>query len=277
MNFNESLNKHEIINSDMKEPDIVPDKITNPINPLIIFGILSLGVGIFISMNVVSEEDSGTIAFSFSVLLTIIITIFALIVAKQNEIGILSKSYFALGLGFLSYAIGELLYYSMEDLFGIEPYPSIADVFFLATYPLLLIHLILNIRNFNVGYTKIQKIWLPAIPIFALIAYVILSIGVPDAELNFDFYYGLIFVAASSTTLSFSILGALTFRQGALGVVWLLLVVGLMINASGDVWYYHLEIFGQYYDAHPLTSIWYVANSVYHLCPIQTCENPLVD
>jgi len=244
----------------VKTPDIVPDKLTNPINPLIIFGILSLGGGVFISMNVVSEEDSGSIAFLFSVLLTIIITVFAFIVAKQNEIGILSKSYFALGLGFLSYAIGELLYYSMEDLFGIEPYPSIADIFFFTTYPLLLIHLILNIRNFNVGYTKIQKLWLPAIPIFALIVYVILSIEVPDAELHFDFYYGLIFVAASSTTLSFSILGALTFRQGALGVVWLLLVIGLMINASGDVWYYHLEIFGQYYDAHPLTSIWYVAN-----------------
>lgn len=244
----------------MKEPDIVPDKITHPINPIIIIGILSLGAGIFVSMNLVSEEDGGIIAFSFSVLLTIIIAIFAFIVAKQNEVGLLSKSYLALGLGFLSYALGELLYYSMDDLFGIEPYPSIADVFFLATYPLLLVHLILNIRTFNVGYTKLQKIWLPAIPIFALIVYVILSIGVPDAELNFDFYYGLIFVAASSVTLSFSILGALTFRQGALGVVWLLLVIGLMINASGDVWYYHLELFGQYYDAHPLTSIWYVAN-----------------
>jgi len=244
----------------MKEPDIVPNKITNPINPLIIFGILSIGLGIFVSMNLVSEEDGGIIAFSFSVLLTIVIAIFALIVSKQNEIGIVAKSYFALGLGFLSYAIGEILYYFMEDLFGIEAYPSIADVFFFATYPLLLIHLILNIRNFNVGYSKFHKIWVPSIPIFALMAYVILSIVVSDAEINFDFYYGLIFVAALSTTLSFSILGALTFRQGALGVVWLLLVIGLMINATGDIWYYPLEIFGQYYDAHPLTSIWHIAN-----------------
>jgi len=244
----------------MKSPDIVPDKLTNPISPFVIIGILSIGVGIFVSMNLVSEEDGGTIAFSFSVLLTTLVVIFALIVSKQNQIGIIAKSYFALGLGFLSYVIGEILYYSIEDLFGIEPYPSIADVFFLATYPLLLIHLILNIRNFNIGYTKLQKFWIPSIPIFALIVYVIMSIEVPDAELNFDFYYGLIFVTASSTTLSFSILGALTFRQGALGIVWLLLVVGLMINASGDVWYYHLEIFGQYYDAHPLTSAWFVAN-----------------
>lgn len=244
----------------MKNQDIVPDKITNPIHPMIIIGILSIGLVIFISMNVVSEEDIGTIAFSFSILLTITVAIFALIVSRQHEIGIIAKSYFALGLGFLSYVMGEILYYSMEDLFGIEPYPSVADVFFFATYPLLLIHLILNIRNFNVGYTKLQKIWIPSIPILALVAYTILFIGVPDAEINFDFYYGLIFVAASSTTLSFSILGALTFRQGALGVVWLLLVLGLMINATGDVWYYHLEIFGQYYDAHPLTSIWFVAN-----------------
>ena len=87
-----------------------------------------------------------------------------------------------------------------------------------------------------------------------------MSISVPDAELNFDFYYGLIFVAGASTTLSFTIIGALTFREGVLGPIWFLLVIGLMINAAGDVWYYHLEIFGEYFDAHPVTVVWFVAN-----------------
>jgi len=244
----------------MKNPDIVPDKITNPINPLIIIGILGIGVAFFAVLNLVTEDDAGTVALIGSVFFVSIVAILSFIVAKQNEVGILAKAYFALGLGFLSYVMGEILYYSIEDLFGLEAYPSIADIFFFATYPLFLIHLILNIKYFGSGYTKLQKLWIPSIPIFALMVYVILSIGVPDAELNFDFYYGLIFVAVSSTTLSFSILGALTFRQGALGVVWLLLVMGLIINAAGDIWYYHLEIFGQYYDAHPLTSAWFVAN-----------------
>ena len=244
----------------MKEPDVVPDKITNPINPIIIIGIIVIGIGVFVSMNIVSEDDAVTIASIVAVGLAARVSISAFIVSKQNETGILAKSYFALGLGFLSYVIAEVLYYSMEELLGIEPYPSFADVFFFAVYPLTLIHLLLNIRYFTSGYTKLQKAWIIVIPIIAVIVYVMLSISVPDAELGFDFYYGFIFVAAASITLSFAIVGASIFREGALGVVWLLLVVGLMINAAGDVWYYHLEIFGEYFDAHPVTVVWFVAN-----------------
>ncbi len=79
-------------------------------------------------------------------------------------------------------------------------------------------------------------------------------------EPNFDYFYGIIFIAGASTTLGFAILGAKIFRQGAIGVAWLLLVIGILINAIGDVWYYHLEIFGEYFDAHPVTVIWYVSN-----------------
>lgn len=244
----------------MTEPDIVPDKISNPINIYMIIGILAIGVGIFVSFQVLSEDDVGILAFLLSVGFAAGVALLAFVVSKQNETGIISKAYLSLGFGFTSYVIAELLYYTFELVFEIEPYPSIADVFFFALYPLLLGHLILNMKYFHSGYSALQKIWIPGIPVFALAVYVIMSLSVPEAELNFDFYYGLIFVAGASTTLSFTILGALVFRQGALGVVWLLLVVGLMLSTAGDVWYYHLEIFGYYYDAHPVTVIWFVAN-----------------
>ena len=244
----------------MEFPETVPDKISSPINPIIIIGIISLGIGIFISMNLVSEESAGIIASVFSVSLAGIVALFAFIVSKQSETGILAKSYFSLGLGFTSYVIAELLYYSMTELFGIEPYPSIADIFFFAVYPFTLIHLWLNIKFFNSGLSKFQKIYVTAIPIVALSIYVMISTNTPDVELGFDFYYGVIFVIGASVTFSVAIVGAVIFKEGALGVVWFLLVIGLMINAAGDVWYYHLEIFEEYYDAHPVTVVWFIAN-----------------
>ncbi len=243
----------------MDTPETVPEKISNPINPTIIVGILFLGVGIFIVMNLVSEEDADTIASIFSVALAGFVAILAFIVSKQNETGILAKSYFSLGLGFTSYVIAELLYYSLVNV-GIEAYPSIADVFFFAVYPFILIHILLNIRFFNSGFSKFQKTYVLVIPIIALAIYIMMSANVPDVELGFDFYYGVIFVIGASLTFSLSIVGAVIFKEGALGVVWFLLVIGLMINAAGDVWYYHLEIFGEYYDAHPVTVVWFVAN-----------------
>jgi hypothetical protein len=244
----------------MKTPEIVPDKISNPINRKAIIVILGIGFGIFIALNFASEDDAGMIALIASLGFSSGVAILSFIVAKQNESGIISKAYFFLGLAFTAYVIAEVLYYTFDLILGIEAYPSIADVFFFALYPGTLAYLLLNMKYFHSGFSIFQKIWVPAIPVFALIVYVAMSIGVPDAELNFDFYYGLIFVAAASTTLSFTIIGALTFREGILGPIWFLLVIGLMINAAGDIWYYHLEIFGEYFDAHPVTVVWFVAN-----------------
>jgi len=244
----------------MEEPDVVPDKISNPINLYVVVGILAIGASIFVAFQILPEDETGMLAFVLSVTFAGGAAGFAFFVSKRAGLGILSKAYLFLALGFTSYVVAELLYYSFDLILGIEPYPSIADVFFFALYPFTLGHLLLNMSYFHTGYTTLQKIWISAIPVFAIIVYVVLSLSVPDAELNFDFYYGLIFVSAAATTFSFTVLGSLTFRSGALGVVWLLLLIGLMINAAGDVWYYHLEIFGHYHDAHPVTVVWYVAN-----------------
>jgi hypothetical protein len=230
------------------------------LNLYVIIGILILGGIIHGVLILVPEDDVGVIAFGLSVLLAGVVAIFAFTVSKQNDTGVLKKAYLSLGLGFTSYFIAEVLYYLFDLVLGLEAYPSLADIFFFALYPLTLGHLLLNIQFFNPGYTTFQKIWLPLIPAIALVAYVVMSLSLHDAELNFDFYYGFIFVAGASVTLSFTVLGATIFKQGTLGTVWLLLVIGLMLNAAGDVWYYQLEIFGEYFDAHPVTVVWYVAN-----------------
>lgn len=244
----------------MTEPQVVPDRISHPINLYVIFGILALGIAIFVTFQFLPEDETATIAFILSLVFTAGVAGLSFFVSKRAGIGVLSKAYFSLGLGFTSYLTAELLYYTFELVLGIEAYPSIADVFFFALYPFTLGHLLLNMSYFHSGYTTFQKIWIPAILVFAIFVYVMMSLSVPEAETNFDFYYGLLFVSAAAVTLSFTILGALIFRSGALGVVWLLLVLGLMMSTTGDIWYYHLEIFGAYYDAHPVTVVWYVAN-----------------
>ena len=81
-------------------------------------------------------------------------------------------------------------------------------------------------------------------------------------EANFDFYYGIIFVLAASVTLSFAVYGASIFRKGMLGVAWLILVIGVLINSVADLWYYQLEIYGLYFDNHPVTILWFSSNMI---------------
>jgi len=125
-------------------------------------------------------------------------------------------------------------------------------------YPLLLVHLILNIKFFVNKINKLSKIWIVLMPIIVLLVYYILSATEIKVEVfEFDFYYGTVFIYFSALTLSFAVIGAIIFKEGVIGKTWLLLVIGILFNTMGDTWYYNLELFEAYNLVHPVNMFWY--------------------
>ncbi|MDZ4170944.1 MAG: hypothetical protein U1C19_02170, partial [Methanobacteriaceae archaeon] len=57
------------------------------------------------------------------------------------------KSWLLIGLAMLLYSIANLFYFIFEDVMGVISSPSIADVFYLAMYPLLITGLILFFKR----------------------------------------------------------------------------------------------------------------------------------
>jgi hypothetical protein len=189
-------------------------------------------------------------------------SIFAFLVARRywgSEV--FGKAYFALGMAYLMIFIGEIVWSYYQVVLQEDPYPSIADIFFFAFFPFAIYHLARNSFYFKRRLDISTKILLTMIPIVIVSVYSYLAFETSNG-LTFDFYYGSIFVAGISVTFSFAILGALVFRYSLLGTVWLLLVLGIMINNVGDVWYYYLEIFGQYTETHVVNSMWIVSYMV---------------
>ena len=246
----------------MKKPDIVPDRLKNPINFKILAFIVLAGIGIQFTLLNLSEDDSGNLALTISLSSTLIVALTSFFISKRYALTkIFGRSYLAYGIGYTCYFLGELLYYLFDFYFRIDPYPSIADAFYFLLYPFSLIYLILNIRFFQSKISNKTKILLAIIPIVFVSIYSFEALE-ELKEPNFDFFYGMIFVFAATTTLSLAILGATIFRKSILGVVWLLLVTGIAMNAIADTWYYFLEIFGLYFDAHPVTVMWHVASII---------------
>jgi len=237
------------------EPDIVPDKLSSPVNykVLVIIGALVIGFHIFVN----TFEESDMFVYGFSMIIPATVSIFAFITAKRyTGARVYSKAYTMLGVAFLLMFCAEFTYYVYEQILEIEPYPSIADVFFFGFYPMLIIYLIINIRFFEPKITTIGWISIITVPIMITSGYVALTIS--DFG-SFDFFYGIIFVSAASATLGLSINTAKIFRGGLIGTAWLVLVIGIMINAIGDTWYYYNEINHAYTLEDPVNLCWYSA------------------
>lgn len=232
------------------------DSINYKIIILIFAGIITLqSIIVFLD----ESEFVDRIAQIVSLVSSLAAATAAFVIAKRYKGSIVfGKAYFSLGIAYFSIFLAEVTYVIYEEFLGLDPYPSIADIFFFSLYPFALIHLILNIRFFNSKFSLLDKTWLFVFPASMILVYTFFSLIVFE-EPDFDFYYGIIFVSGSSVTMAFAVLAAKIFHKGALGIAWLLLVLAILANTLGDVWYYYLEVVGEYGLGHPVNLFWYVS------------------
>ena len=223
---------------------------------LIVVGIIALqSFIIFLG----ESELTDSVAQVVSLVSSLATAIASFVISKRYKGSkTFGKAYFFLGIGYFCLFLAEITYTIYEVFLGLDPYPSIADVFFFGLYPFALIHLILNIRFFNPKLSPLSKIWVILFPIVMIGIYTIFSLQIFE-EPDFDFYYGIIFVAGSSVVMGFAVLGAKIFRKGLLGIAWLVLVLGILSNTIGDIWYYYLEVVGEYSLGHPVNLFWYAS------------------
>ncbi|MFA5926355.1 MAG: hypothetical protein WC831_05545 [Parcubacteria group bacterium] len=147
----------------------------------------------------------------------------------------------AFGLSFWS--AGELVWYIFKNFMGIDPFPSIADLFFLLAYPLLLTGILYGTRLTQIKWSQMDKKTTAAglatvIILTAAVSYwgiyeaydpqtgflenvVVMSYGVAD----------LILIGS----LIFSLGIARVFRGGRFGTFWTLVTVGFFFNLAADI------------------------------------------
>lgn len=241
------------------EPQKVPLRLTTSINYKVLLLIFGFIVGLQIYLTSVPEKYAEPIITAVSVINPLAASVAAFYVSrKYHDSKVFGKSYLVLAIGLLSMGLGELTYLYYDFVLHEDPYPSIADVFFFGFYPLVFYHIVKNVKFFNAKIDIPTKILIIALPISITALYSYLSFQ-QIGEANFDYYYGLIFITSSSTVLAAGIMGARVFRQGLLGVAWLVLVIGILLTTVGDVWYYYLETFDQYTLIHPVNLFWYAS------------------
>ena len=237
---------------------VVSPNLKAKIDVKILIAILA-GVILFqIYLNSLEDEDQLEFSIITVSLSSQIITgIVALIVARKYKgTRVFGRAYLSLALAFFSVAAGEIIYNVYLFVFEIDPFPSIADVFFFLLYPFSLLHLLINIKFFKVKTSFKNLSWITALTISIIMIYSYFAYDVIEA-FDVDFFYGLIFISGASIITSVGIYGAITVRKIPLGRSWLLLVGGILLGTVGDMWYQYLEILGGYDTSHVVNLFWY--------------------
>ena len=178
-------------------------------------------------------------------------------IAKKHGSSKFAIAFYFLGIGFFSVCIAEILYYYF-DLVGIDPFPSIADLFYILLYPFVMIHLIININFYQEKCTLKSKIGITSFAVLMVLVYSYLSF-LYTGIFNIDFFYGLIFVIGAASITSVGIYGVIVVRKIPLGRSWFVLVAGLVVGTMADMWYYGLELVDAYTLDHIVNLFWYAS------------------
>ncbi len=181
----------------------------------------------------------------------------SLAVARKHGTSKFALAFYVLAIGYFCASIGEIIYYYF-DFVNIDPFPSIADVFFFIIYPTSMIHLVINISFYQVKSTLKSNIAMIFFAVSIILIYIYFAYDTFEL-FNIDFFYGLIFVSGAACITSVGLYGAIVVRKIPLGRSWFLLVTGIVIGTIADVWYYILESMQSYTLDHVVNLLWYTS------------------
>lgn len=148
------------------------------------------------------------------------------------------KTFRFFAIGFLLWALGEVTWVVLVKL-GLEPYPSIADLFWFVGYVPLIFGLYLSIRAFDVKLSTQTILSISSIVLFFLLL-VIFLILVPVIQ-----YYepgtftanlfNILYPLTDIVLLSQALILFFVSRESRFEKAWLIIVVGFSLTVIGDL------------------------------------------
>lgn len=169
-----------------------------------------------------------------------------------------SARWFALG--FFLWFLGEATWSFYALFLGVEiPYPSIADVFWLVGYPLVLagmVSFLLRFRFAITGKSLMMAVGVSTAAIGLIAAFLIIPVISISSDLVLNIV-GLAYPILDIALLYAPIVGALLFRGGKLARGWYWLAAGAILYSFADILFSYLTATGAYYDGHPLELLYF--------------------
>lgn len=223
----------------------------------IIFAIVMIAIVIQLSSTIPVEFfESSIVASTAIVIFPLAVSISSFIVSRiYGGSKIFGKSYFILGLSYMLFFIGEAMFYFYMDPSGNYEHKIFAEMMFMISTPLLITHIIINIRYFTEKLETYQKILLVVIPTVIVVGYG-LALFEAYSENPDEYFFNLLVIVQSATSLGFIIVAFTIFRQTVLFVPWFLLLIGILFGTTGDILYRYTDTIAFYDFADPATGLW---------------------
>ncbi|MEX0657033.1 MAG: hypothetical protein WD154_05765 [Nitrosopumilaceae archaeon] len=214
--------------------------------------LIATGFGILL-FNFVNDQD----ALLFSDLLFVFtsgsVAVLSVIVAIRNRLeGYHGKAWMLFSFAVICWFIAEVIWTAYQQVYKIDPWPSEADFFWLAGYPLFFGFLMYYQRPVYKSITKKMVISSTLISISILVLLLYISYD-ENLRLNeFEHILGLSYPILDAFVLIPLLIGVFLFFKGKVNFMWILMSLGMISFIVSDNWFFLTDLNESYYPGHPL-------------------------
>lgn len=215
---------------------------------------------IIISTFISDHEYYGVMVGISAVIMGLIIMWQAFMIAQTTkQKRLIPLSYVCLAVAYMAYAVAELTWFIL-DFQGVETYPSIADHIYSVYFIFSLAHVFLTYRYF-VRRIRRKELTITLGILGAILAGYIYHVVSLESDMGLAIFGG-IFVTFAAVLLTGTGLVVYKLRNTKLFGAWALIGVAIAIGALGDLWYYPLDVLGEYDYGHPVDIIWVASDAI---------------
>jgi len=223
----------------------------NELQKLLLITIICTGFTILISTLSGKEVVKSVTDVMYITTTAAFVILSAILVLRFKKTGDHGKAWlFLLGTS-VSWFLAETTWTVYELVYDKNPFPSIADVFYVAGYPLMLGFLMYYLKPVRKAITK--KMAICAIMISASIAIPSIYMAYspePDVTL-FENVLATSYPILDSIIFIPAIIGIALFFRGEVNFTWSLICIGILCFAIGDIGFQYATFTNTYYTGHP--------------------------
>ena len=229
------------------------------INKITFISVISVILILYTIRNIVSDEYfSDYISLPIYTIIPgtlVILSMWALSRADKIE-NISKKSLFFLVISFISWFAAELTWNLYEHVLEIDPYPSIADFFYISAPIFMFISLIVFLQPLQNKIKKTHVIFASLISILVLIPILIITLESNSQVEFFETAIAMIYPIVDAILLVPAIIAILVSAREKKNSFWVMILIGIIVFIIGDDLFLFLTIYEQYYDGNPVDILW---------------------
>jgi signal transduction histidine kinase len=212
----------------------------------------------FVNISIGIENFSNTISLSVYTIvpgLLVVLSIWA--ITKSETIQeIPKKSLVFLVFAFSSWFIAEQTWNLYEHVLDIDPYPSIADFFYLAAPIFMFVSLTFFLKSTEKKISKKMILFSSIISLLILIPSLVATFNVSAEDEPFEVIIALTYPIVDSIVFVPAIITISFLISNRRSFFWIMIIVGLLVMLAADTAFLFLVIEDEYVDGHPVDILW---------------------